>query len=402
MLGEQPSDVVGGAREGAAAVEVNHVHFPVALVDVLEQRRVARHLHEVAVLLDAHHVDRVVQRRHPVAAADAGVGRELADVQLPRRARVGGEAVEVLDRPVHRLVGMLVDDVDRSGDVDGSLIDAGDPRAQRDLDLRVFRLDRRVELRDTLAVARAALLVADLDVLQRERPRVAVLRPLRAPLRRGRADRVFDGVERVLDQHRQIGIRQERAAPERARHAGVHDPQRVGADVFRELQELVVPEAVRAPVAPRAVGAAARFDRPDRSLPLRPALDGDALGEAAAGTADEAGLEIRDHLREVRTQAVRSILERLRREERDHVEPHAARLRKRQCQPRLCIRRARDDRRVVTLPAAGCERQGLASEVASIGRLQSGSDAPRLIRSREEAQAVLSRPWRCPCPSSRR
>jgi hypothetical protein len=56
----------------------------------------------------------------PMAAAQA-------DVEIPAFALVAGEAVEVLDRPVERLVGVLVDDVDGADRVDGAAVESGDP-----------------------------------------------------------------------------------------------------------------------------------------------------------------------------------------------------------------------------------------------------------------------------------
>ena len=280
------------------------------------------------------------------------------------------------------------------GGVDRAPVDAGDPRAQRDLDLRILRLDRRVELRDALAVARALLLVADLDVLQRKRRRVPVLRRARAPHVDVAGPIAYSMASSVswISAGSSL-VRQERAAAERARHADVHDPQRVGADVLGELQELVIPEAVRAPVAPRAVRARPRLDRPDRSLPLRPALDRDAFGEAAAGPANEPGLQVARRIcaRSGRRPFGRSLNVFAGKSETMSSQTRPA-ARNDSAEPRLRIRRGRaraSPRTCASRPAA--TRDGSRRRAArAVGRLERARSAARdAVGTREEAETVL-------------
>ena len=350
MLCKELVRVVRGPRVGAAAVEMNHVDRPVTVVDVLEQRRVTAHLYEVGVLLHAHHVGGIIEHGEHVAAADTGVGREFADVEIPALPLVRREAVEVLDPPVQRLVGVLVDDIDLPRRVDDALVDAGDPGAQCDLQLRILRLDRLVEHCDPLTVTLATLLVADLDVLQRERRRMAVLRAHGAPLRRSRANGILDRIECILDQTRQSVVFEVSAAAHRARHADIDDEESVGAEVLAELQELVVAEAVRRPVTPRTIGACPILQASDRALPLRTAVDVDPFRKAAARPPDEPRLEIRNHLREIGAKTVRAIAPRLGGKQRDEIEAECAGGPEVQREPCLGIARLGGQRNFEFLP----------------------------------------------------
>src|SRR5207244_1248534 len=95
-------------------------------------------------------------------------------------------------------------------------------------------------------------------------------------------------------------IGNESAAAEVARDADIDDIERIRADVFAKLQVLVIAESVRAPISPRAVRAGALLDGAKRALPLRPALNCDSFNKASAGPANERGLEISDHVCQVR------------------------------------------------------------------------------------------------------
>src|SRR5262245_51627055 len=109
---------------------------------------------------------------------------------------------------------MLVNNVDLSRRRNGALVNPRDPGTERDFDLRVAGFDRSVELGEAFAIERPLLLVADFKIFQRKRFGMTVLRTHRTPPGCDRADGVFDGVERILNQSGQLLIRQKGAATE--------------------------------------------------------------------------------------------------------------------------------------------------------------------------------------------
>ena len=135
-----------------------------------------------------------------------------------------------------------------------------------------------------------------LNILQGKRLRMTVLCPESAPLRIDRTYRILDSLQRILNDLRQLLVRKKRAAAKCAGDAHVGDIERVSAQVFAELEELVITESVGAPVSPRTVCAGTALDGTQRLFPLRAALDGKAFHETAAWPAHECRLEVGNHL----------------------------------------------------------------------------------------------------------
>ncbi len=100
--------------------------------------------------------------------------------------------------------------------------------------------------------------------------------------------------------------------------------KRLGAEILAELEILVKPHAVREAVVPGAPAFLAALERADREFPVVRRLDGAAFDDAAAGEADEAGLQVRNHLGDVRPQAVGPALPGRGGKERNKVQPQLA------------------------------------------------------------------------------
>ena len=112
---------------------------------------------------------------------------------------------------------------------------------------RVLGLDGVVEQAVMILVDRSAVLVADFHVLQVEGGRMAGLGPEPAPLAFDRAVGIFDGIQGVLDPGADLSLR----TCVLVGYAAVDDEQRLRADVFTELQILVVAQAVGGTVSPQ-------------------------------------------------------------------------------------------------------------------------------------------------------
>ena len=191
-------------------------------------------------------------------------------------------------------------------------------------ELRIPRLDGRIELREPLIVGTRLvepILVAHLDVGQFERRRMASLRPQRSPFGRGRTHHVLDLVERVL--HVWFEIRSRIHVRPLERIARVDRQQGLGVHVLAPEQEFVEAEPVGRAITPRRHVAGAFWQRPNRLLPLEPVGDLIPLEVVASGETQELRLHVDHHLHDVRTESVRLILER-RREQRHQAEPDRA------------------------------------------------------------------------------
>ena len=201
-------------------------------------------------------------------------------------------------------------------------------RGRDDLQVRVPLADRPGHLREPAVVAARAVepvLVADLDVVQRERLGEPVGRPLLAPLAVGRAADVLDLLERLLCVKRHLRaaglevVAVQHVAGEEAQH-------RLGAELLAPEQVFRQAEPVGRPVAPAAHVPRPLVGRADHLLPVEPVGEPAALEVVAAGEADELRPQLGHQLHQVRPQAVRRVLIR-RREQRDEAERDAARAR---------------------------------------------------------------------------
>ena len=195
-----------------------------------------------------------------------------------------------------------------------------------DLELRILRLDGIEELREAAVIAaRLAVelvLVADLDVFQRERRGVAVLGAARAPLGVRAAGHVLDLVERVLDEGLEVGAGLDALLAQGV--AGVDGQHGLHVQVLAPLQEFQQAHAVGRPVAPGVVHVAGALgDIADGLLPVEARFDGVAFQVIAAGKAQEGRLHVGQQLHDVVAIAVRPVVVGGRKE-RDHAEPDRA------------------------------------------------------------------------------
>ena len=114
-----------------------------------------------------------------------------------------------------------------------------------DLKIRILRFDRLVELR-VAAVVRARtvelVLVAHLDVLQRERSRVPVLGALCAPFGVDASGYIFNLIQRVL--HVRLKRRSWVHMLLCQRVAGIHSEHGLHLQILTPLEEFEQPHAV--------------------------------------------------------------------------------------------------------------------------------------------------------------
>ncbi len=212
---------------------------------------------------------------------------------------------------------MLVDDVGNTG---------GGARGTDDFELRVFGADGVEELGEAAFVAAGLtieiILVADLDVLQREGRGMAVLGAACTPDGVRAAGHVLDLIERVLDVGLEVGSGLDALLVHGI--SGVDGEDGLHMQILAPLEELEQAHAVGRPVSPAVVHVAGPLgDVADGLLPIEAGLDGVALEVVAAGKAQEGGLEVRQKLHDVFAIAVRPVVEGGRKE-RDHAEPDGA------------------------------------------------------------------------------
>ena len=189
--------------------------------------------------------------------------------------------------------------------------------------LGILLLDGLVETVVVLSIAPEHILVPDLDILQREWLRMAVLRPERSPLCRLRIPYcILYGIQGVLDKRLESLALDIVTVPEQAGHPGVADKHGVRSYVLAELEELMVPEPVCAAVAPQIVLPRTGDRITDSLLPFNPVLESQSLNDAATWPPDECGMKTRYQLRNVLPQSVLPSLERILREQGHIVQPN--------------------------------------------------------------------------------
>ena len=134
-------------------------------------------------------------------------------------------------------------------------------------------------------------------------------------------DHVLDLVECVL--HVWFEIRSRIHVRPLERVARVDRQQGLGVHILAPEQEFVEAKAVGRAIPPRRHVSRAIRERPNRLLPFEPIGDLIPLEVVASGETQELRLHVDHHLHDVRTEAVRLILER-RREQRHQTEPDRA------------------------------------------------------------------------------
>ena len=103
-------------------------------------------------------------------------------------------------------------------------------------------------------------------------------------------------------------------------HARSQHGQRLGTDILAELEVLKEAQATRLMVAPDVEVRLAILQRAYGVVPMVDILKALAMTHAATGEAHELRLQVGNHLCQVFSQTVLSVLERLLREETDEVD----------------------------------------------------------------------------------
>ena len=247
-----------------------------------------------------------------------------------------------------------------------------------DLNIRILGADGLHEDLQTVVVEVVPLLVADADELQVEGCGVAHLGALLAPFRVDVAIGKLDEVEAVLDVgvelvHRGVGVG---SVLELAGQSDAQHGQRLGADVLREEEELIEAESVRLVVVcevaivervlPAVAVGGSVLDRADGVLPLVAGVERGALDDAAAGEAEDAGVDVLESLGQVAAQAVLAALIRVDGEERDVLQTDLVGAGEEDAQLglRLGAGRLQDD--FILLPVCGRDVELLLDELLAL------------------------------------
>ena len=342
---EELLHVVIGRSIAAKIVRPDEIRCPLPAVNVREQQRAARHADDFGVAFHAGHERSLGDRALKIVTiqhADDLVA--LRGVFAKENLRPFGvvvvEAMRVVEKPLGLRIGMFVHDVGLEfaqfrPSVFEMIIGWTRPSAGDELNLWMFRLQHGVKLRVTLDVRLLPVLVADADHLHVERRGMTHSGGLGAPCARHRAIGEFNEINRVLDIGVEFFGRALLAGIELARESTTHDGHRFSTDVFTELEELEEAETERLEiirrrtvkkfVVPTVDQQLALGDRADGFLPLITLVQFAAFHDASAGEPHEAGLHIRQPLHHVGAQTAGTILPRLLREQRNHIEINRAR-----------------------------------------------------------------------------
>jgi hypothetical protein len=206
-----------------------------------------------------------------------------------------------------------------------------------------------------------------------------------------RAERVFDGVERLLHEVLHLLRRRVFGVAVVVAEAGIADPERVGPEILAELEVFVKAEAVAGPVAPEIHRALALRDGADGVFPLDAVVEVQPADDGAAGESDKRRLQIGERLGEVGPQAVRPALERVAGKQRHHIEPDRPGAIERERQPSAAVAAFGLQTDAIFLPPAADiahDRGGVA--FAAVGALQRNSDIEpfRALGARVKGQVI--------------
>ena len=333
MVAEEMLRVVAGRELEAGVVKVYHVGIPVVVTLLGQQRSVARHLHDVGVALYVAEVEGLGECR----LVGAGARSILAHVDLRSAAVVVVVVVLVVNEPCGRLVVVLVNHVEEVAVLVGEVpaldvVGRGEverPRraAEQNLGMALVKLPGN-HLAALLEDRGDDVFVADAEILQVERSRMACVGAHLRPLRRGGvAVGPFDEVREFVDVgghllHGDAALLTAEALAVGSRvlagHAGCQHGQRLGTDVLAELEILQEAQSARLVVVPDVHVGLAVLPGAYGVLPVVDVVESLSVAHAAAGESHELRLQRGDGLSQVAAQAV--ALVGVLREERYHVE----------------------------------------------------------------------------------
>ena len=179
--------------KAAVAVKLDEIDAPVTLVDIGEERRIARHFDQVPVAFHHHQEERVIKCGAEVSTLIMGI---LTHVDAPALTRIAVEVVKATARPPGAAVGMLIHDVDIGipDAVYRRLVEPTPEHRHHDLHLRVLGLDRLSKDRVVVAIECRRMLIADLDIFQWKWLWMAILGAKSSPLARRWPDGVLDRI----------------------------------------------------------------------------------------------------------------------------------------------------------------------------------------------------------------
>ena len=197
-------------------------------------------------------------------------------------------------------------------------------RGRDKLQLGIFDFDRVEDLGEASVVTAGAVepvLVANLNVFERERCRMTILRAACAPGCRGVTGHVFNLVERVL--HIRLQVRPGRDVLVAQRVACIDREHWLHVEVFAPFEKFQQAHAVGGPVTPATWMTGAIRNRADGFFPIEPLRDGVAFDVIAARKTQERRLHVRHQLHDVFAVSIRAVVV-SRRKERDLAEPDRA------------------------------------------------------------------------------
>ena len=307
-------------------------------VHVNEQRGVTLHEDEIGVALHGGHKDSVAKggfhrgggwllsgSRIPRLDSPVFMGGPFADENLRTGPVIfSGVVQRHLEKLIGRTVVMLVNHVGLAA-MDPQVFGLVVGDAGNGFKLWIPRLDGVVELRKASVVAVGLVepvFVADLDVSEFERRRVAVLRAPGAPRSVHIAGHIFDFLQRLLNERIEVRARVDVSAFKGI--AAINCQYGLSFHVFAPLQKFQKPHSVSRAIAPRAGVAVALFNRTQRLFPFESSLDCIALQVIAAGKTQELRVQVHQHLHQILAQAVRAVVP-SRREKRHKAEPDRSR-----------------------------------------------------------------------------
>ena len=341
--------VVTGCAHDAAAAEAYHVGAPAGIVFIHEDGCVGCQFHHVGVVLHAHHIDCLSQGGVHVAQISVAICHGiLAHIYLRALTVVGVIFVECCGKPVWGAVVVFVKQIYGQLAVPFRIVVAPCHHVADDFHVGVFGTDGFVELLIALVVVVALLarvglvvFVAHLQIFQSERFGMPILGAHGTIFGCDGTVGIFDGIHALVNPGLDAIVGCHAAMPQ----THVDHIERLGAQVLCQLQIFVIAQPVRGAVAPVHVPVSLTlFYRPDGAFPAESVVGTLLpLHKAASGEAHELRVHLPQHVGQIGTHAVLTVLER-RREKAHHIKLHLSHAVENQGE--LCFR----------VVVVGCER----------------------------------------------
>jgi len=160
----------------------------------------------------------------------------------------------------------------------------------------------------TLLILPHAVFIADFDELKIKRGWMATPRPQLTPGGIGRAIGILDNVKEIGHDPTHFFHRHVFGQPVQTALSGESDKHRLCLQILAELQILVKAHAGRPAVVPRIPSLGSLLDGPYGEFPVVGRLDIAAFDNTSTWESNKAGLQLGNHLRNVSTQAIWTVL----------------------------------------------------------------------------------------------